>query len=224
ASAAVFALAVAGCGRGAPKPIWDVPALIGQPSDIVTQRLGAPQALKTDAARAEAIWRRDDVSLSANWKTGSKRVTGWTLISRDNDHAVREESRGELLVPGQLKENDPRYNLEWIEDTQRPLFYTGVKVIPAPKTHAVTIRVTASEALLDVSYSAGAAGSETFSTIAPWEKSFTLPDDSQISLSSTLTKNLQPGSFNMKVEIIADGRVIAQAASTGVPISCAADL
>jgi hypothetical protein len=145
------------------------------------------------------------------------------MVSRDNSHGLREGETAPLLVPGQLKENDPNYRIEWVEAEDKPLFYTGVKVIPTPKNHAVTIRVSAGEALVQVAYQVSSAGgkNDDILTVAPWESTFTLPDDATVSLTARPFKASSP--VSVKVEIIADGKVVASNSSSGA-VSCSYEL
>lgn len=215
--------ALGGCAARSAVPLWDVPSLVGQPIDVVQKTLGKPQSETTVApGTTQSLWQHDDVSLRATWKSSNKRVLAYELISRDNSEALREGETSDLLVPGQLKENDPRYSLEWIEATDRPLFYTGVKVVPAPKNHAVVIGVRGTESLLQVAYqiSSPAGKSDNLLTIAPWEATFTLPDDATVALSADLYKRINKNPIQMKVEIVVDGKVVASDASTGRGVRC----
>lgn len=216
-------VSLAGCHSHDSGPIWDVPAVIGQPIDVAIRRLGPPQSQSTVTTTiGQTVWRHEGRTLTATWKTGSRRVTAWTLQDRDEANAVREEEKDKLLVAAQLKENDPRYSLEWIEARERPLFYTGVTAVPAPKNHNTVLRVTGSSALLQVSYQATGpqAKSESFMTVAPWETTLQLPDDSAVTLTVELRKNLGGPAFNMKCEILEDGVVKATQSSTGPTIQC----
>ncbi|BCM94469.1 hypothetical protein IAD21_06376 [Abditibacteriota bacterium] len=218
---------LSGCQSRPSEPVWNVPELVGKPIDAVKHKIGTPQSeTNLDGNVKQSTWQHEDTTLVANWKTTNKRVTNWTLVSRDESHALREEERDQLLQPGQLKENAPAYTTEWIEAEQRPLFYTGVRVIPAVKNHAVTLRLTGAAAVVQISYTlTGAQGkSDTFVTFAPWEESFTLPDDAQISLTAALQKTLVAGQSDLKIEILSDGKVVATATSSGGLIRCQAEL
>lgn len=212
-----------GCASRSATPLWNLPPLIGQPMDVARKALGKPQS-ETQIAPGtmQSLWKRDDTTLRATWKSRNGRVVAYEVISRDEPRALREDATASLLIPGQLKENDPRYSTQWIEAADRPLFYTGVKVIPAPKNHAVVIRVSGTEALLQVAYQVNAANgkSDNFLTIAPWEASFTLPDDATVAVAADLYKPLNKTAFQMKVEIIADGKVVASDVSTGRTVRC----
>jgi hypothetical protein len=217
----LLAALLSGCAKRNTAPAWNVPSLLGQNGDALSKQLGAHRNQSTlDATRTQRTWIRDGQSLQVEWKNSSKRVTSFTLMSRDDANAVREEEKTQLLAPGQLQENDPRYTLEYIEAKERPLFYTGVKVIPAPRNHNVVLRVTATQSMLQVTTQISGQ-TESVLTIPPWEKTLSLPDDAQIGLAVRLQKNLTDApQVPMKAEIVVDGKVVASAASGGPPIQC----
>lgn len=218
---------LAGCGSRPSGPVWNVPALVGKPIEAVNAQLGAGQSgTAGDANSQQSIWKRADTTLTATWRPTNKRVTEWTLLARDDAHAVRDEEKNQLLVVGQLKENDPRYSLDWIESSERPLFYTGVRVVPALQNHAVTLRVSGGPALVQVVYSiSGAQGKKDDTlTAPPWQEEFSLPDDTQISLSATVFKTFAGGTGELKAEIIADGKVVASATGSEGGAKCETEL
>ena len=219
----LFPLLVAGCPSQPPTPVWDVPSLVGKPIDAVKQTLGPPQEEVKKDALLQSTWTRDNITLSATSKA-NKRVTGWTLVSRDESHAVREEERASLLVPGTLKDGDARYTLDYIEAENRPLFFTGVRAIPAVRTHSVVLRLSGSGSLVQVSYAITGAQAKDSTTlmVAPWEEPLSLPDDAKIVLSAFVVKAV--GQSDMKIEIVSDGKIVASAASSGAPIKCEAEL
>jgi hypothetical protein len=218
---------LSGCASKPSGPVWNVSELVGKPIDAVKGQIGPPQSETTPSGgEAQSSWKRDGATLTATWRTANKRVREWTLVSREDDRALREEERTPLLRAGQLQENDPRYSLDWIESGQRPLFYTGVRVVPALKNHAVVLRMSGGAALMQISYATtGAeAKSDSFLTIAPWEQALTLPDDTQITLNTSLSKVLSPGPTTFKIEIVVDGKVADSATSAGAPIQCQTEL
>lgn len=218
---AFFAGFLGGCGRRSSAPMWNLPALMGKPMDAAQKTLGRPQHESLIApGLMQSEWQRDDVTLLAKWKSSNRRVLEWNLVSRGDSQALRDGETAPLLVPGQLKENDPRYSTEWVEAASRPLFYIGVKVVPAPKNHAVVLRVSGSTALLQVDYQVGGKG-DNLLTIPPWETTLTLPDDARVSLAANLYKVIGKEPFAMRVEIVADGKVVASnAASSKRAVSC----
>lgn len=237
-AALLFALALVqgpgGCSRPQ-EPPWNVGAVVGQPIDAVRKTLGAPQqeALPPPSTvpvvpspTAQSAWQSGDNTLTATWKTGNRRVLSWTLTRPDAD-AVSEDNKALLLKPGRLAEGDPRYSVDWIEASDRPLFYSGARIVPTPKTHAVVLRVTGGTALISVNYAISGPQSqgETVMTLAPWEFTANVPDDTQISLQSGVLRGVGGGgTTDMKVEILADGKVVASDASMGRAVACQFEL
>lgn len=222
---------LSGCHSQPGGPVWKMPEFLGQPIGVAKQKIGAAQSETAPDGNPGALdekqsrWQQDDATLTALWKTGNGRVREWTLISRDEAHALREEERGRLLEAGNLVENDPLYSIDWIEAGGSPLFYTGVRVVPAPKNHAVTLRLSGPPNVVQISYeTTGAGGKSDFVTVAPWEQAFTLPDDTKITLSAALVKALSPGKTDFKLEIVADGKVVGTASSGGESARCEAGL
>lgn len=207
--------------------MWNVSELVGKPIDAVKGQIGAPQSETTlGGGDEQSSWKRDGATLTATWRTTNKRIKEWTLVSREDDRAVREEEHAPLLRAGQLQENDPRYSVDWIESPQRPLFYTGVRITPALKNHAVLLRLSGAAALMQISYTTTGAGakSDNFLTIAPWEEALTLPDDTQITLTTALSKTLVAGQSSFKIEIVVDSKVVDSATSAGQPVQCQTEL
>lgn len=218
---------MAGCHSQPSGPIWNVPAVVGRPIDAVKKQLvGGQDGAASDATLKQSTWMRQGTTLSATWRPTNRRVTEWTLIARDEAHAVREEERDQLLKIGQLQDNNPAYSLDWIEANDRPLFYTGVRVTPALKNHAVTLRLSGSSALVQVSYSVTGTvpKNEETITVPPWQEDLTLPDDSQITLTAVLYKTLDGAASSMKVDILSDGKVVGTASTTGGSVRCRAEL
>ena len=211
-----------GCNRASAPPPFDVPALIGQPIESVTKVLGAPA--QSDAN--SKTWTRQGVTLSATFKPNNGRVTALTLTSREAKDAVRDGEQDKLLGPGTLKSSDPRYSVDWIEAPDRPLYYNGVRVVPAPKTYAVELRVSGSQfTMLQLSYSIGGPQpqAQTVLTPAPWNLKADVPDDAQISLQTRLVKAYAPGLAPTTVEILVDGHVVASKTASVVAF-CQAEL
>lgn len=210
---------LAGCRRGPTGPAFDVPSLVGQDIDAITTKLGKPAREENQNGAPTKVWKRDDSTLSISYKANSKRVTGFTLISREDSDAVREEAKASLLAAGKLAESDARYSVELVEVAERPLYYSGVRIVPIPKNHAVILRVTGASALLEIGYQTPSGGDQ-FMTLPPWEKSFSLPDDSKVMISSRVFKSMGATPFTMKTEIVVDGTVVIEAKSTGTPVAC----
>ena len=142
-----------GCRKAPVPPPFDVPALIGLPIEALTQRMGAPDAANPGAPNPnQRTWTRNGATLTATFKPVSGRVTSLEMIARPAADAVRDGEQEKLLQAGRLSQSDARYSVDWIEAPERPLFYNGVKITPAPRTYQVQLRVTGSAELLQVSY------------------------------------------------------------------------
>lgn len=206
-----------GCHNAATPPPFDVPALLEKPIQVVSAQLGAP----TTQAPNQKSWTRDGATLTIQFKPNG-RVTSLALVSRAADRAVRDGEQPKLLEPGQLPAETPGYEMQWIEASERPLFYTGVKIVPAPRTHSVELRLSGSPVLVEASYALGGPQpkSETFLTIAPWNLTATLPDDATVNFNARLFKKLAPGKVEMKIEITVDGKVVASQSSSGTDLRC----
>jgi hypothetical protein len=88
-----------------------------------------PYATKGFVKDGQALW--------VTWKKSNKRVISFLLEPDPAAEPVNEEKRGRLLRAGNLQESDTRYTVEWVEAADKPLFYSGVKVIPQPVQHQV---------------------------------------------------------------------------------------
>ncbi len=195
---------LSGCQRAPAPPPFDVPALIGLPVAQVEQKLGVPA---TQTAN-QKTWTKDDATLTTTFKPVSGRVTELTLASSET---VREEKQSELLQPGQLKPEDKRYSVDWIEAPDVAMSYNGVRIVPAPRTYKVEVRVNGPQQMLQVSYALSGANppGETFLTIAPWYQSAVLADDATVQLSARLAQSRLPAETPIVAEILVDGKVVA---------------
>ena len=195
------------CQRAATPPPFDVAALVGLPIDEIAKKLGAPQ---TATDPNQKTWTKDGATLNVTFKPRSGRVTELTLIGRAPENAVRENEQNQLLGDGNLKPNDARYSVDWIEAPERPLYYNGVRIVPAPRTYKVQLRVSGPSDLLQVAYALPGANppSETFITIAPWDIVATVPDNTQIQLSARTARYGTIATSPILAEILVDGKVV----------------
>ncbi|RYG68378.1 hypothetical protein EON80_11790 [bacterium] len=200
---------------------------MGKNIDDVEKSIGKPQNRNMGTIDVNTdTWQKENVTLTATWKTGSRRVTKFQLISRDSSSALREGETADLLLPGGLMPNNPAYTIDWIEASNRPLFYVGADIIPAPKSHEVEIRVGGSSALAQIAYQITSAGgkNENFLAATPWDTKLTLPYDAAVSVSADLFKALGKGTVGLKVEILVDGKVVASDVSPGNTVRCQYEL
>ena len=206
-----------GCRRAPAPPPFDVPALIGLPMDALTRKLGAP----TSQQPTQKTWARPGATLAATYKPLSGRVTELTLTGKE---AVRDGEQKELLQTGQLKPDDARYSVDYLESPDETLKYNGVRIVPAPRTYQVQVRVSGPPDMLQISYAMSGAtpSAETFITFAPWDKTATLPDNAQIQLSARTTRD-QIAQTPILAEIVVDGKVVATS-KVSVVASCSWEL
>ncbi len=211
-----------GCQKAPAPPPFDVPALIGLPVGEIEKKLGAPT---TSSDPNQKTWTRGDATLSATFKPISGRVTELRLIARTPENAVRDNEQSELLGAGQLKSDDARYSVDWIEAPERPLYYNGVRIVPAPRTYQVQMRVTGPSDMLQISYSLPGANppSQTFLTVAPWDVTATVPDDTQIQLIARTAQDGAIASTPIVAEILVNGKVV-QNKKASVVASCGWEL
>lgn len=227
----IFAFALSltmlsGCRKAPAPPAFDVPALIGLPVGELVKKLGAPTASPTASTIPnQSLWKRGEATLTATFKPVSGRVTELTLIAGPAENAVRDGAQSELLEAGKLKQSDARYSVDWIEAPERPLYFNGMRIVPAPRTYKVQVRVTGPAEMLQISYSLPGANppSETFLTVAPWDATATMPDDAQIQLSARTAQSQSIASTPIVAEIVVDGKVVASKKAS-VVASCAWEL
>ena len=208
-----FALSLtlsSGCQKAPAPPPFDVAALVGLPIGEVTQKLGAPTNAPADNTN-QKVWARGDATLTATFKPISGRVTEMVLIARPPETAVRDGDQSQLLAAGKLKPDDARYSVDWIEAPGRPLYYNGVRIVPAPRIYQVQLRVSGPSDMLQIAYSLPGAAppTETALTVAPWDIAATLPADTRIQLSARTAQYSQLASSPILAEIVVDGKVVA---------------
>ena len=205
---ALCLVALSGCRSTPAPPPFDVPALIGLPIQQIEQKLGAPNNAATASANQKS-WAKNGATLTATFKPNNGRVTELTLI--EAGEAVRDGEQQTLLKSGKLKQGDARYSTDYIEAPDRPLYYNGVRIVPAPRTYNVQLRLSGPPQMLQVGYSMSGANppGDNFLTIAPWDVSATLADDAQIQFGARLAQSQLPANTPIVVEILVDGKVVA---------------
>ena len=222
----VVLLGLAGCGsRQDLAPAFDVPALLGKKMDEVRTILSTPATTAGPDGPAQSAemgsqsFKRDDQILTVTYKKSNNRVTSFQLGTEGDALVRKEDKKNDFLVVGNLKADDARYSVEFVESAGKPFEYTGVKVIPAPVTHTVILRVTGSSHLVEISYSAGgAATTEPILTIPPWETTISAPDGTFLSLRAVASRQtaatLEMGQeFKVTAQILVDGKVVKEQTS-----------
>lgn len=231
----VSLLAASGCRRDAPRegPVFDVPSLLGKRIALVEKSLGAPNAddatlQKPNGVEAHKTWRRDGFRLAVYYGLRNNRVTGFSIAPDDASQSWGEEEKIARLLDFNLREGDARYSLDWLEDANKPLRFSGLRVTPAPISYKVVLRVEGAAGLVGVRYTplqpADAGGD--LMTVPPWETSFTAQTGTVLSLQAGPLQMPGKASSTAKttVQIVVDGLVMAQKSSAGGVASCSWEL
>lgn len=200
----LFASCLTGCHREPPEPsgpLFDVPSLIDKTSEEIEKQLG------TSMTNPKS-WQKNGTKLTANFSQ-SGLLTGFTV---ENDEALKDQKRSAFLKRSNLKEDDPRYQLAFIEAPDKVFHFTGVQV-QLPQTHQVELRLEGPEVLVDVN-----ANGEVFMTIPPWnnaDKKLQCNIGQQVTFAAAvLTKKGQvPPKEPLKLQIVVDGRVFKEASA-----------
>ena len=202
--ALLLLLLLAGCGGEPPEPkgpLFDVPSLIGKTPEDIEKQLGASMSNPKS-------WQKNNTKLTAHWSQ-SGLLTGFVL---ESDEALKDEKRAAFLKRGNLKEDDPGYQISFVEAPDKVFHFTGVQV-QLPQTHEVELRLEGPEVLVDV-----IANGETFMTIPPWnnaDKKLQIGVGQQITFAATvLTKRGQvPPKEPLKLQVVVNGRVLKEASA-----------
>jgi hypothetical protein len=230
-----------GCRSGKPAgPAFDVPSLVGRKIGTVENILAIPAAerapLPTGDKSGEtgtSTVRKGEYVLALEYLKRSGRVTALTLSYADPTHSIKEDNKGQLLKVGNLSEDAKRYTIEYLEDPQKALYITGLRITPASITHTVTLRVLGGASMTSVMYQAPVTISneippgQPFMTIPPWDAQLTASTGAEISIEAGPAGNLQvapSGSVKTTVIIEVDGKIAKQFTSSGGVAHCSVEL
>lgn len=231
----MFGFALCGCRRDAPRegPVFDVPSLGAKRIGQVEKILGAPAAddatlQMPNGAEAHKTWRRDGFRLSVHYGLRNNRVTNFLIAPDDASQSWSEKEKAARLNDFNLREGDARYSLEWIEDANKPLRFSALRVTLAPIQYKIVLRVSGTAGLVAIRYAplqAADAGGDIM-TVPPWETSFSAQTGTVLSLEAGPLQG--PGvpfsDGRTTVQVIVDGRVMAQKSSEGGIASCSWEL
>lgn len=222
---------ISGCGQKKPAdPAFDVPSLIGSKISVVTARLGAGQELSADSqGSGRRQWLKNGYALRADYRLRSERVTEWRLSLDDPQKTIKDKD--EMLSMARLQGSDTRYSLEWEEDPDSVERYRSVQIVPTPRQHKVTLRLTGQnlgmmtlvQFALQVAGNSGENPSENGLTLPPWEREFQVQDGTQLTLEAVPNYSRTPlaGDAAVTVQIEVDGEVVSKkTASAGGAASC----
>lgn len=117
------------------KSTFDVPSLVGKDVDEVIATLGEPQGQDPTALQIQQgvkewdkTFVKDGKELLVTYTISDRKIVDF-FISTDDPSGVTTDKEN-LLVIGNLSENDPKYTVEFVKAIKDPDSYTGVKVIP----------------------------------------------------------------------------------------------
>lgn len=197
----LLCLLLVSCHREPPEPkgpLFDVPSLIGKTPQEIEKQLG-PSTTNPKS------WQKNGTKLTANFSQ-SGLLSGFTL---ESDEALKDEKRVAFLKRSNLKDDDARYQLSFIEAPDKVFHFTGVQV-QLPQNHEVELRLEGPEVLMNVN-----ANGEIFMTIPPWDnadKKLQASVGQQITFAAAvLTKRGQvPPKEPLKLQIVVNGRVFKE--------------
>lgn len=130
---------LAGCNSQAkpthtkPTLIVDIPSLIGKSYKQIQGKLGKPteNTKPTDAARKAGIWSNswwfDNGLLAVEYRLDNYKVINFFLATSESAYGTKNKTS--LLKAGNLKENDPRYTLQFVKAKNTTDEYTGIFII-----------------------------------------------------------------------------------------------
>lgn len=114
---------------------FDVPSLIDKNIDQVIADLGDSKDLDPTEQQiklADNQWRKtfekDGKNLLVTYKIVDKSIMRFFIDT--DDPSGKTQDKNHLLQLGNLKENDPKYRVQFIKVVIDPNYYTGVTVIP----------------------------------------------------------------------------------------------
>lgn len=225
-------LALIGCGPKQPSgPLFNVPSLIGQKIPKVEKQLGAATETQDSGDSARKTWRKEGHTLTAEYLKRNGRITAWTLTPEGSGNAIKEEGKADFLKLAQLQESDARYSLDWMEDSEQALRFSGVRVTPAPVTHQITLRVTGSQSLVGVQYKVTGNSAqnpeETFLTMPPWDLQLSATTGASIIILARPFQDARTPSATIPkttAQILVDGQVAQEKTSEGGAVEISVEL
>lgn len=123
--------------EGKPSYVFDVPSLIGKNVDEVREILGQPADKDVEPNQAQLnlgtkewynTFKKDDKELLVTFTPKDRKIIDFFISSYDPSGATKDKKH--LLEMGNLKENDPKYAIEFVKVLKDPSSFTGIKVIP----------------------------------------------------------------------------------------------
>ena len=227
----VISLFGSGCRRQQTPagPAFDVPRLIDKDIQAVQAILGpespAPPNLPPLPSDNHAYksWSKHTQWLTVEYSKSSGLIVAFTLSVDEQSGALKDREKATFLKTGNLKEDDTRYNIAFVEAGE-VFRFTGVKITPQQTMHTVVFRVTEGSSLLQVGYAVGAGSTpQTVITIPPWEHTTAAAIGTRLSLEAVplRTGGVSPApNLQMTVQVLVNGKVLCENSSSGPAAKC----
>jgi hypothetical protein len=117
---------------------FDVPSLVGKNIDEIRTVLGKPKdgeltepnqaQLDLGVDEWDNTFEKNGKELLVTYKVKSRKVVDFFISTDDSSGKTKDETH--LLEMGNLKENDSRYTIKFVEAINKPGEYTGVTATP----------------------------------------------------------------------------------------------
>lgn len=115
--------------------VFDVPSLVDKDLDGVIAVLGTPKGIDPTAKQIELgakewdkTFVKDGKELLVTYTISDKKIIDF-FISTD-DPSGTTTNTAHLLEMGNVKQDDSRYQIEFVKAIKNPSSYTGIKIIP----------------------------------------------------------------------------------------------
>jgi len=115
--------------------IFDIPSLVGKDLNGVIAVLGTPkgqgpttQQIALGAKEWDKTFVKDGKELLVTYTISNRRIVDFFISADDPSGKTKNTTR--LMELGNLKQNDPRYRVEFVKVLKDPSSFTGVKIIP----------------------------------------------------------------------------------------------
>ncbi len=106
---------------------FDVPALIGKTIEQVQTNLGPVEDSGPGDDDGEMSWSKSKGALLVHYDTSSRLTTSFFV---NDQYGQPLTDKNQFLAMGNLRENDPRYTLEFVPLAGSMTEWMGVRVIP----------------------------------------------------------------------------------------------
>ncbi len=115
--------------------VFDIPSLVGKDLNGVIAVLGTPkgqdptaQQIALGAKEWDKSFVKDGKKLLVTYTISNRKIIDFFLNADDPSGKIKNTTH--LMELGNLKQNDPRYKVEFVKVLKDPSSFTGVKIIP----------------------------------------------------------------------------------------------